>query len=191
VDRSGTATLAGTLADGSPIAQKSPLSGAGDWPFYVALYGGKGSIFGWWRVRPGSDIDLDGTSNWVRPSGPAPKPYTDGFVLSSALEGSIYTPSLTQRIFNLDTALVEFTDGDLIGSFTNTVILGPNNRVTNASPNPLTLAVAPATGVFTGKATPPGATKGLLFKGAILQRQGWGGGFFPGTNQFGRVYFGP
>ena len=31
----------------------------------------------------------------------------------------------------------------------------------------------------------------IPFKGAVLQRQTQGGGFFPGTNQTGRVSFGP
>jgi hypothetical protein len=191
VDRSGVAKLAGALADASPLAQQSPVSGVGDWPLYVSLYGGKGSLFGWLRVRPTAAIDLDGTANWVRPASPVPRIYTNGFAFSPAMQGSIYTPPGTNRVFDLDTAFVGFSAGDLPEPFTNTVALGPNSRVTHSSPNNLAMTVTPATGVFAGKATPPGAKRALRFKGAILQRQGMGGGFFPGTNQFGRVYFGP
>ena len=40
----GSVMLAGTLADGTVIAQSSPVSSTGLWPLYVPLYAGKGMV---------------------------------------------------------------------------------------------------------------------------------------------------
>ena len=58
------------------------------------------------------------------------------------------------------------------------------------------LAVSPST-VITGRLqgavtlTNAGQRVTRAFKGAVLQRQNLGSGFFLGTNQSGRVYLGP
>jgi hypothetical protein len=58
------------------------------------------------------------------------------------------------------------------------------------------LAVSPST-VITGRLqgaitlTNAGQRVTQTFKGAVLQRQNFGSGFFLGTNQSGRVYVGP
>ena len=43
----GAIALSGTLSDSSPIAQGTYLSKNGQWPLYVPLYAGKGSLLGW------------------------------------------------------------------------------------------------------------------------------------------------
>jgi hypothetical protein len=39
--------------------------------------------------------------------------------------------------------------------------------------------------------TAPGTTRSVPFKGVLLQNQTNGSGYFLGTNQSGRVFFGP
>jgi hypothetical protein len=88
---------------------------------------------------------------------------------------------------------VIFSGGNLSDSFTNVVTLGANNRVTNFTTNqPLVFSIVLPDGRFSGRVTltNAGARVILPFKGALLQHQNFGSGFFLGTNQSGRVFFG-
>jgi glucose/arabinose dehydrogenase len=191
VDAGGNVKFTGFLADGSPVAQKVPLSGNGAWPLYVSLYRGRGSLLGWINITTSPEPDLGGLVSWSRPAGPSPKVHTNGFALDSMLIGSFYRAPGTDTIFGLTSAVVVFSGGNLNESFTDDVALAPNARVTDAGTNKLKLTLTQKTGRFTGSVKPPGTKKTIPFKGAILQKQGYGGGYFLGTNQSGRVYFGP
>lgn len=191
VDASGNVKFTGVLADGSPMAQKVPLSRDGAWPFYVSLYGGRGSTLGWLRITNSDQTDLGGRVSWSRPPGPRPKVHTNGFALDSMLVGSFYRAPGTNTIFGLANAVVLLSDGNLNESFTNDVTLAPKAKVTDGGTNKLKLTLTQKTGRFTGSVKPPGIKKTVTFKGTILQKQGYGGGYFLGTNQSGRVYFGP
>jgi hypothetical protein len=192
VDAGGRVRFAGALADGSPMAQKVPLSRHGAWPFYASLYGGRGSALGWIMITNSDQPDLGGLVSWSRPPGPRPKVHTNGFALNSMLIGSSYVAPGTNTLFPARTnAVVIFSEGDLGAGFTNEVALLPRARVADGGTNKLTLALSQSTGRFSGRVTPPGARRSVVFKGALLQKQGYGGGFFLGTNQSGRVHFGP
>ena len=183
----GRASWVGVMGDGTPASQSAMLSKRGEWPFYLGLYGGRGSSLGWLHVKPSGDIDVDGRLHWLRPIAPTPKVYTNGFVTESLVVGSSYTPPGTNRVLNMAQALVTFNGGNLAHSFTNLVALGAYGRVTNLGSNKCSLKVTSASGVFTGSVTAPGAKKPLSFKGILLQRWGYGAGFFLGTNESGRV----
>jgi hypothetical protein len=71
------------------------------------------------------------------------------------------------------------------------VTLTQSNRVINGSANSLTLSITLTNGVFSGSVKVPGTTRTNTFKGALLQNQNSGTGYFLGTNQSGWVYFGP
>ncbi len=192
VSRAGLTTIKGTLADGTPAALAVPVSKGGDVPLYLSLYGGAGSASGWLRVLPSSEIDLNGEVAWFKPARPGPGIYTNGFALGLPVSGSIYTPFGTNRLFDAEMAAVAFTEGGLMDAFTNVVTLGPNGRVTNASlMNKLTLRAVSGTGLFTGFVVPLEGTKPVPFKGVLLQRQGYGGGFFLNAGQSGQVWLGP
>jgi hypothetical protein len=190
VTTAGLAALSGTLADGSKIVQRVGLSGDGDWPLYVPLYAGRGAVFGWLHIQPTNDIDLVGAVQWIRPAGPLPKQYTNGFVLASEPVGSIYTPPIG-TVFDTNFAWVIFTGGDLENPSANPVNLADGGRVTNAGTNTLALAIVPATGLFKGTVKFPEVLKPVRFQGAVLRGVGLGGGYFAGTNEIGHVYFGP
>jgi len=191
VDAGGNVKFTGALADGSPMAQKVPLSMDGAWPFYVSLYRGRGSMLGWLRITNSAQPDLGGLVSWARPAGRSPKVHTNGFALDSMLVGSFYRAPGTNTLFGLTNAVVVFSGGNLNESFTNDVALAAKARVTDPGTNKLKLTLSQKTGRFTGSVRPPGVRKAISFKGAILQKQGYGGGYFLGTNQSGRVYFGP
>ena len=190
VDSAGGALFSGTMADGSRVTQRVGISGAGEWPLYVSLYSGRGSVLGWLRVRPGSGTDLEGVAQWIRPPGRVPKYYTNGFTLASSVAGSIYTPPVG-GILETNAARVILRGGNLPEPSTNAVTLAAAGRVINAGPNALTFTLAPTTGLFKGTVKVPGVTRSIPFQGAVLRGLGLGGGYFLGTNEVGNVYFGP
>jgi len=67
--KTGSVKVVGKLADGTPFTCVQPLSQANKWPFYVALYKGKGSISGVISFREIADTsDADGMGlRWFRP----------------------------------------------------------------------------------------------------------------------------
>jgi hypothetical protein len=190
VTTAGLAALTGTLADGSKIVQRVALSADGDWPFYVPLYAGRGAVFGWMQLQPTNEIDLAGALQWIRPAGPLPKLYTNGFVLASMAAGAVYTPPIG-TVFDTNFAWVIFDGGDLENPSANPVNLMEGARVMNAGTNPITMAVMPATGLFKGTVKFPEVLRPVRFQGAVLRGAGLGGGYFAGTNGIGHVYFGP
>jgi hypothetical protein len=196
VSPKGRLTFHGTLADGTPATQSVPLSKNGDWPLYVALYAGKGSILSLATLNtdPSPAPSISGTLSWIKPGLPTARYYPDGFNLLLDLAGSIYQPPGTNRVLDLHGAAnVIFSGGNLSDSFTNVVTLGANNRVTNFTTNqPLVFSIVLPDGRFSGRVTltNAGARVILPFKGALLQHQNFGSGFFLGTNQSGRVFFG-
>ncbi len=190
VNNSGVAAITGRMADGTRLSLRTTLVGSGELPVYAPLYSGKGAVFGWLRLKQESYIDLDGTAYWLRPPIASSKYYKEGFAIETPVSGSAYTRSSGTLFTNIVLARVVLTDGNLEAPLTNYVTLGVNSRVTASGPDKLQLKVTPATGLFKGTITPAGE-RPVKVQGAILQRQRFGGGFFLGTNESGRVYFGP
>ncbi len=191
VDAGGVLSLAGVLADGSKVIQKTPVSAAGEWPLYAPLYQGGGAVLGWLRVRPTNDIDFDGVSHWLRPAGPTPKVHTNGFLLRSDVIGSLFVSPGTNRLLSTAAANLIFSGGNLAAPFTNVLALGPSAKVTNTSPNKLTLTFNSKSGLIAGVVTDPASNKPLKYQAVLLQRQQLAGGSFPGTNEVGRVELTP
>jgi hypothetical protein len=190
VDTKGTVSFKGFLADKTTAAQKVPVSKNGEWPFFVSLYSGKGSILGW--ITNVIDGDFEGNVNWSKPALTTQKYYPAGFNNTYTMIGSRYTTPVgaTNRVLEVSNALVTFTGGNLLSAFTNEVDLGLSSRVTNNTPtNRLVLTFTLPTGLFKGSVTPAGTTRAIPFAGAVLQRGSNASGYFLGTNQSGRVLF--
>ena len=62
--------------------------------------------------------------------------------------------------------------------FTNVFAVTPANRLVKGASNSLSLSYNSGSGLFSGKITDPLNTNHLAFKGAVLQKPGYGGGFF-------------
>jgi hypothetical protein len=75
----------------------------------------------------------------------------------------------------------------------NAVTVATNNTVTilSGTVSNLTLKLAPTTGTFSGSFRQPVTHKVVDFKGAVLQLQDFGAGFFTGTNETGYVTITP
>jgi hypothetical protein len=193
MDRSGKLSLNGALADGTVLHQVVPISSAGDWPFYVSLYGGKGSIWGWLTITNRDSDDLHGQLTWTKPAIPNAKFYPAGFTNNDmSILGSIYiSPLPSTRILNIANGLFTCGSGNLSTPFTNAITIGSDNKVANISPNKLTLGFNTSSGLLGGSVTPPGGTTSFPFKGVVLQKQNSGSGFSLGANQSGRVLLVP
>jgi len=141
---------------------------------------------------PPPAASLAGSVTWTKPPLPTARYSPTGFTNTLALEGAIYQPPGTNKVMQIDMGAIRFDGGGLGGTFTNMVMLGSNNKVINLTTNqPLVMTLTLPTGLFNGTATltDNGVVKKLTFKGALLQRQDLGGGFFLGPNQSGSVLF--
>ena len=189
VDSKGVVKMKGHLADKTSIASKVPISKNGEWPLYVSLYGGQGALLGWAAFTNQPSTDFEGMISWLKPAIPTAIYHPDGFSSEAALLGSRYIPPVgnASRIIALTNAVVSLSGGNLAQSYTNDVILGFGPKVTNSSPDSLTMSFKLSSGLFSGTFTPAGETKAVSFKGVALQKANIAAGFFLGTNQSGRV----
>jgi hypothetical protein len=92
-------------------------------------------------------------------------------------------------VLDLTNALLVLSGGNLSQSCSNEVVLGANNRVTNVSPNKLTMTLVLGTGLFKGTFTDTNVARTVSFSGALLQKSIQGAGSFLGTNLSGQVLF--
>jgi cyclophilin family peptidyl-prolyl cis-trans isomerase len=189
VTTKGAISMTGTLAEGSKLAQKSVLSKNGAWPLYVSLNKGSGVLVGWVTFTNEIATDFMGLSTWIQKPQPGVKYYPTGFTNETTILGSRF--SSTTGVLDLSNAVASFAGGNLAMDFANDILIGPDGKVVNQETNKLTLAISKSTGLFNGTVTPPGTTKSIPFKGALLQKQDRGAGFFLGTNQAGSVTIGP
>ena len=192
VDGLGNVVLGGYLADGTVLSQGTSVSKDGWWPLYAGLYGGKGSIWGWLQFTNQPPPDMrGGEACWIKQAQPAAKYYPLGFTNVLETQGSLYVApsSPTIRVMDLTNGMVSFAGGNLSQPFTNLVVLTNKNAVVNQSTNKLTLTIGLANGAFSGTVAVPGTKTTSSFKGALLQDEAVGYGYFLGTNLSGRVQF--
>jgi hypothetical protein len=192
IDSNGVATLKGYLADKTSAAQKAPLSKDGQWPLYVPLYSGKGSLLSWIGFEDQSTNDFHGLLNWSKPMLPTAKYYPGGFTTNEAeVVGSRYVApvGVTSRILQMSGGQLSFAGGNLAEDALLSVTLNPGSKVTNNSaPAKLTMTFTVSSGLFKGSYTPTNAgAKAVRFAGAVLQKGTSAAGHYLGTNQSGRV----
>ena len=198
VSSGGTITLVGRLADGTAISQSAPLSMRGEWPLYIPLYSGKGSVLGWvlFGSRPAEDSrladDLHGQLSWIMPAGGS-RYYPAGFSNDAIMAvGERYAvPAKNHRIIEVADGLVAFSGGALAGPFANTVTISAANQVKNTSTNKLSLSFTTSSGLYSGSVTVPGTRKSFSFNGAVLQGRSSGSGYFLYGNRSGQVILEP
>jgi hypothetical protein len=193
VDVSGNIKVNATLADGTKATQAVSLSPEGVWPLYIPLYGGKGFVLS--KVAFGDipgESDFAGTLTWSKPALATSKFYPDGFATQPPIIGSRYQSPTnnTDRLLDLGAGAVQFTAGNLAESFEHSIELGDDNKVSTPGPNKLILTIVQPTGLFKGTVVAPGTSRSVPFKGALFQKGNYGGGFFLGTDQSGRVWLG-
>ena len=191
VSSKGGVSFSGALADGTKVTQKTSLSKIGQWPLYLPLYKGKGALVSWVTFDTNAPTtDFSGVLNWFKQPQPV-RYFPGGFTNETAIAGSLFTkPASTNWVINVTNAVVAFTNGNLSANFTNTIAIDAKGKLINQSTNKLSLSASKSSGTFSGSATPLAGGKAVSFKGAVLQKQTNGFGFFLGTNSSGRVSIG-
>ncbi len=187
VDTQGNISLSGSLADGTKISQKTFVSADGLWPLYATLYSGSGSLLGWLTFTNTSTNDIEGLVTWFKLPQTRAKYYPLGFTNQNDVVASRYLFTNNVPVLNFSTGQVWLVNGNLSQAFTNFVDLETNNKVIGT--NKFTLTITTSSGLFKGSAPSPDTGKPISFNGVILQKQNYGGGYFLGTNQAGRVFF--
>ena len=97
INKAGTVTLAGSLADGSKITQSATLSQSGEWPLYAPLYKGQGCLFGWMSLNDSGNVS--GNVVWIKPDSSSSY-YPGGFTFLTTASGGSYTASDAISSFN-------------------------------------------------------------------------------------------
>jgi uncharacterized repeat protein (TIGR01451 family) len=188
VNKTGTLSFAGVLADGAAVSQGSFLSPAGEWPLFAALYSGKGLLIGWITFATNEPAsDLSGLVAWIKPISTA-KYYPLGFGFTNTAIGSLYRFTNGSPLLSLTNGALVLESPELAQSITNALYLGANNKFTAS--NKLSLKLTTSSGLFTGTGTNRLAGKAIAVKGVIFQKQNLGAGYFLGTNQSGKVSLG-
>jgi hypothetical protein len=191
VDDLGNITFGGSLADNTPVNQTSVISKDGFWPFYLPLYNGNGSLWGW-NFFTANGVILSATNtSWINTTNTAKTAlYRSGFTnQEAAIIGSSYT-STNKPLLELTNGIVLLEGGNLSAPITNHVVLSTNNTitVTNAAEktNKLALTINTKTGTFSGSFANPANTKQTItVNGVLLQNRTNAQGYFLGTNQSG------
>ena len=188
IDTGGLGQLSGTLADGTVVVQAWPLSKTGRWPFYAALYSGKGSAFGWLQLTNEAGVLRPvGELKWTKVALPG-RYYPAGFTNQVALSGSPFSsPAKGQRVLALTNAIFTVSAGNFVMETNSTLTISTNNEVLVTSTNlaKLMIALSPATGLVNGAFTHPVTRRSTPFKAIILQQEHKAFGWFLGTNQSG------
>ena len=213
VSKLGLAKFTGKLGDGTKVSFGTTLSQADTWPFFVSLYGGRGSISGAVTFRNQPTTDLDGVLEWFKPSSLNPlkpdKVHPEGFAGPVDVAGVKYiAPPKGTRVFLAPTGEGDLlldakavTLGTLLAPIAAPVIdstdlatLGTDNKFAlPADARVLKLTVTASTGLFAGSFTEVFGTKKIVtpFSGAILPAKGASkgvaGGCFIRGNRTGAV----
>lgn len=191
VTTAGRLSLAGSLADGTKITQSTSLSTNGQWPLFISLYNGHGSIVSWVTFTNLAQTALSGSLNWIKPLNPTAKYYPAGFTNQTQLLGFAYQqPAKGNGVLDFSGGAVTLDGGNLARSITNLVLLDANNRVNNLDANKLSMTITLPTGAFRGTITDPLSLKSIPFGGVVIQNQNRGSGNFLGTDQSGQVRLG-
>lgn len=177
VDSAGRIRLTGLLADGTRIAQSAVLSKNGQWPFFIPLYAGGGSVFGWITFDSSAAEDLGGKLTWTRPGLLGARNYPVGFVVPVSATGSVFNrPPPGQPILNFSAATATLVGGNLAMNITNGVTLSSNGA--SSRTNKFRLAFSSSAGTFQGSVLDPVSLKPVSFGGVALQKQNRGAGCF-------------
>lgn len=190
INPAGLGTLAGSLADGTRLTRSALLSKGGDWPLFAGLYGQQGGILGWVHFDTNAPADdLRGQPYWIRPALTNAALYPAGFFHQPLLTGSRYLAPAgsSPNLIAVTNAALILNGGNLSQAWTNDVVLGPNNLVTNLGTNRLSVTLSAGNGLFRGTFLDPALGRTVQFNGALLQKSARGAGFFTGTNLTGQV----
>lgn len=163
--RTGAATVAGKLSDGSAVTWAGVFGADGSVPVFVPLYLSKGSASGTLKIDGPTRTIPASTFYWQRPPAYSDKQYPAGFATMLQFAGSAYlAPLVNTRVLGLAstannaTATWEDPDGGMT-PHTQSITVNSNNTISiPATVDALKLAVVPSTGLWTGTMKVSGTT---------------------------------
>jgi uncharacterized repeat protein (TIGR03803 family) len=188
----GTITFSGSLADGTAFGPlTSVISQDGYWPFYVPLYNGAGSLWGW-NLFTNQTIMSAPSLSWINGTNSTKTAvYRTGFTnQQAAVIGSLYIPTENPLVGDLNLQVV-LDESSWPSPITNQVNLAANNTFTipksAGNTNGLTLKIVSlATGFITGSfQNPTNPKQTIAINGVLLENLTNAQGYFLGTNQSG------
>jgi uncharacterized repeat protein (TIGR02543 family) len=190
VTAAGIAQIAGMLADGTAFSQSVGVADDGTFSFFLPLYSKLGSLGGTFTFHPNTKT-LGGAVVWEKPTKPATKTVAavPGFSEQISAIGSNYAAVSGTAVLNFTNGKLSFDDRGSV-SFSQPVTLASTNAVQPVLPNPddVAMKISTPNGTFTGSFTSGGVRRS--FRGAVLQTQISGAGFFLETAGSGNVSFG-
>jgi hypothetical protein len=194
VGPTGTIAFTGFLADGTAVSQSSAVSKDGNWPFYISLYGGAGSLWGT-NYFTGHTIVSAPSLSWINTTNSAPAAlYRSGFTNQQAsIVGSFFHPT-NQPLLDLPNAQVTLAGGNLPFNVVNQITIASNNLITvprqPENTNHLALTIG-RTGLISGSfLNPANPRQTIIVTGVLLQNQTNAQGYFLGPNQSGTLMVG-
>lgn len=179
----GRISATGRSADGMSYHQTAAMTVGGRWPMFAKLGGStKGILSGWLTFDETTESDFAGSLIWLGPEVPGPNhAFVPEFSGSVSAVGSRYiSPSgkVLQTSDAINNVHLTLSEGGLETPIERDVTLNPANKfIFTDRVKPEALSVKASTGLFTGKFL---RTQGETdtFRGAILQKQNFGGGAF-------------
>ncbi len=178
IGKTGSVTITGKLADGTPFTTSGPLVGDGSGGaqlnvYNTRIYANRGRLSGAidFATAPGSDCTA--TLDWVKPVRSRDKYYDLGFATELDLKGARYVAPVRAVALPFPPGPVNFAaeQGSLTNPLIESVVLSPVNKitVTGANPQKLKVTFVPATGGFLGSFTHPVSGKTVKFEGVLYQ----------------------
>jgi len=189
VDVAGNVSFSGVLADGTSFTSAARVTSQGQWPFYAPLYAGKGSIIGW--LTFGTNGDISGQVQWVKPAQPTTPYYRAGFTNTTGAVGSVYRLTNNQPVLGFTYGQVFLARGNLPASFTDQIEFGNQNQIVDLTDKKPALSLTTSTGLLTGSIVDSLTGKLISVKLVVLQNQQVAAGFFLGSSQSGKVILSP
>lgn len=184
VRTTGGISCAGRTPDGRAFAQAAWVTVYNHWPVFTKMAGTTNGIFsGWLTFNSTYNSDFSGQLTWIGPEEPGPNhAFVPQFVTSVNVVGSTYTVPYRTTILplNSDTNNIHltFTDGGLENQIDKDATMLWNDRVLfSPAVRGQSLTFSPAWGLFVG-AFQHTDGRFYVYRGAILQKQNYGGGQF-------------
>ncbi len=184
----GMISFVANLADDTTVSQGISVANSGVWPLYIPLYKGKGSLLGWLSFTNTTEARCEGNLRWIKSRDAGGLYYTNGFSTMIPVMGSTFQPQATGLGISVTNKSLTFLGGKIYSPLSDRIVSTNKNVITfrDGTTN-RNLSVATGSGQFTGTFIHPVTKQLTKMKGIVLQNQGYGAGYFIGTNLSGQV----
>ena len=193
IGATGLLVFSGMLPDRTSISQSVWLPASGEWPLCINLCAGAGGLLGWVPRDPEDRLGSPpGPLRWTKPPTGRGAAFRSGFSVETALAGGRYVPA--PGIWSGGGSPVEtrLTFNDSAAPALPapvTAMLDARTRLSFPAGANVAMTITPGTGLFSGTFRLPGDRRVHVFRGAIVQGEDAGGGYFFIGNEGGTVLF--